>query len=67
MANNVDKQNVTRGGVWETAKTIVYAILLAIVIRSLAFEPFNIPSGSMIPNLLVGDYLFVSKYSYGYC
>jgi signal peptidase I len=50
----------------ETVKTVVYAVLIALVIRSLAFEPFNIPSGSMIPTLLVGDYLFVSKFSYGY-
>lgn len=53
-------------GLVETLKTIVYAVLLALFIRSVAFEPFNIPSGSMLPNLLVGDYLFVSKYSYGY-
>jgi len=53
-------------GLIETIKTIVYAVLLALFIRSVAFEPFNIPSGSMLPNLLVGDYLFVSKYSYGY-
>ena len=50
----------------ETVKTVVYAVLIAIVARTFAFEPFNIPSGSMIPTLLVGDYLFVSKYSYGY-
>lgn len=54
------------GGLWDTAKTVFYAILIALFIRTFAFEPFNIPSGSMIPSLLVGDYLFVSKYSYGY-
>ncbi len=53
-------------GLWDTAKTIVYAVLIALAIRTVAFEPFNIPSGSMIPTLLVGDYLFVAKYSYGY-
>lgn len=50
----------------ETIKTVVIAILLALTFRSLAFEPFHIPSGSMKPTLLIGDYLFVSKYSYGY-
>jgi len=56
-----------KSGSWgETIRTIVYALLIALVVRSFAFQPFNIPSGSMIPTLLVGDYLFVSKYSYGY-
>lgn len=53
-------------GLVENIKTIFYAGLIAVGIRTVAFEPFNIPSGSMIPTLLVGDYLFVSKYSYGY-
>jgi signal peptidase I len=56
----------TSGGVVEAVKTIVYAVLIALVVRTVAYEPFNIPSGSMIPTLLVGDYLFVSKFSYGY-
>ncbi|HIJ62780.1 MAG TPA: signal peptidase I [Rhodospirillaceae bacterium] len=54
------------GGLGETIRTVVYAVLIALVVRTLAFEPFNIPSKSMVPTLLVGDYLFVAKYSYGY-
>ncbi len=54
------------GGFGETIRTVIYAVLIAVVVRTVAFEPFNIPSGSMIPSLLIGDYLFVSKYSYGY-
>jgi signal peptidase I len=56
----------TAGGVAETVKTLVYAILIALVIRTFLFEPFSIPSASMVPTLLIGDYLFVSKFSYGY-
>ena len=58
--------NKKSGGLGETVKTIVYAGLIALVVRTVAFEPFNIPSSSMVPSLLIGDYLFVSKYSYGY-
>ena len=54
------------GGLWDTVRTLIYAVLAALIVRTVAFEPFNIPSGSMIPTLLVGDYLFVSKYAYGY-
>ena len=50
----------------ETIKTVFWAVLIALLVRTFACEPFSIPSGSMLPGLLVGDYLFVSKFSYGY-
>src|SRR6202451_279495 len=53
-------------GWWETVKVLVEALLIALVVRTVLFQPFNIPSGSLVPTLLVGDYLFVSKYAYGY-
>src|SRR6516164_1502680 len=53
-------------GQGETIRVIIHALLIAIVIRTFLLQPFNIPSGSMKATLLVGDYLFVSKYSYGY-
>jgi signal peptidase I len=53
-------------GWWETVRTLVYAVAIALAVRTLLYEPFNIPSGSMKPTLLVGDYLFVSKFAYGY-
>ena len=54
------------GGIVETAKVIIQALVIAVVIRTFLFQPFNIPSSSMVPSLLIGDYLFVSKYAYGY-
>ncbi len=53
-------------GILDLIKTVIYAFLIAIVVRTFGYEPFNIPSGSMKPTLLIGDYLFVSKFSYGY-
>ena len=47
-------------------KTLVLALICAGFVRSFFYEPFHIPSSSMKPNLLIGDYIFVSKYSYGY-
>lgn len=67
-----DKMSVTDNkkekdsGLTETVKVIVQALLLALIVRTFLFQPFNIPSGSMKDTLLIGDYLFVSKYSYGY-
>jgi signal peptidase I len=53
-------------GIWETVKVIIQALLIAFVVRTFLYQPFNIPSGSMYPTLKIGDYLFVSKLSYGY-
>ncbi len=50
----------------EAAKTVVYALMIALFIRTFLYQPFNIPSSSMEDTLLIGDYLFVSKFSYGY-
>jgi signal peptidase I len=54
------------GSVVETGRVIFQALVIALIFRTFLFQPFNIPSGSMKETLLVGDYLFVSKYSYGY-
>lgn len=56
----------SEGGIVETIKTVVYALLIAGVFRTLFFQPFWIPSGSMKDTLLIGDFLFVNKMSYGY-
>ncbi|MCD2181077.1 signal peptidase I [Rhizobium sp. TRM96647] len=61
-----EKTKKAESGLWENVKVIIQALLLAVVIRTVLFQPFTIPSGSMMPTLLVGDYLFVNKFSYGY-
>ena len=58
--------NKQEDGIWETAKVIIQALAIAFFVRTFFFQPFNIPSPSMYPTLKVGDYLFVSKLSYGY-
>ena len=55
-----------KGGIWETVKTVFWALLIAGVFRTLFFQPFWIPSGSMKDTLLIGDFLFVNKMAYGY-
>lgn len=61
-----EKSQKKSGGLGETFSVIIQALLLALVIRTLLFQPFSIPSGSMRPTLLEGDYLFVTKWAYGY-
>ncbi|MEO0389742.1 MAG: signal peptidase I [Pseudomonadota bacterium] len=60
------KEQSTGSAIWETIKTIVYALLIAGVFRTLFYQPFWIPSGSMKETLLIGDFLFVNKMAYGY-
>ena len=59
------KKNKILKAVYENIKTILGALLIAMIIRSLIFQPFYIPSSSMEPTLLIGDRIFVSKYTYG--
>ncbi|MBO0764854.1 MAG: signal peptidase I, partial [Hyphomicrobiaceae bacterium] len=66
MSVESDAAKTTDSGWRETVKIVVHALILAIIVRIFFYQPFNIPSGSMKDTLLVGDYLFVSKLSYGY-
>jgi signal peptidase I len=66
MSVATDKSKAKGGGVGETVKIVIQALILALIVRTFLFQPFNIPSGSMKSTLLVGDYLFVSKFAYGY-
>lgn len=65
-AHMKSKAAKAKGGLMETATVVVQALAIAMVVRVFFYQPFNIPSGSMKATLLVGDYLFVSKYSYGF-
>src|SRR5262249_4457085 len=62
----VSEKPAKRSGLGETVKIVVEALLLAVLFRTLLFQPFYIESGSMKDTLLIGDYLFVAKFAYGY-
>lgn len=66
MAIGRQKEEGFWASTWDTVKTLIYAVLIAMIFRTVLIEPFSIPSGSMKPTLLENDYLFVTKYSYGY-
>src|SRR5215207_8552614 len=66
VAERSADEKAKKGGIGETIKVVIQALLIALVFRTFLYHPFNIPSGSMEPTLLIGDYLFVSKFSYGY-
>ncbi|HEX8644120.1 MAG TPA: signal peptidase I [Allosphingosinicella sp.] len=60
------EQKKKKEGLWETLRFVLTVVLFAILIRTFIAAPFSIPSGSMLPRLMIGDYLFVSKWPYGY-
>jgi signal peptidase I len=66
MSVESDAAKAADSGWRETVKIVIHALVLAVIVRIFFYQPFNIPSGSMKDTLLVGDYLFVSKLSYGY-
>lgn len=66
MAMNENARKLRGSSLAENVRTIAYALLIALFIRAFLFQPFFIPSSSMESTLLIGDYLFVAKYSYGY-
>jgi len=65
-AESKDENEEKKGGIGETVATVLWALGIAFVLRTFIFQPFHIPSGSMVPGLVEGDYIITSKYSVGY-
>lgn len=66
MTANTDTKKRRDSGLMDTLRVVFHALILAMIVRVFLYQPFNIPSGSMKSTLLIGDYLFVSKFSYGF-
>jgi signal peptidase I len=66
MAAETKASEVEQGGSWEIVKVVLQALVIAFLFQRVAWQPFNIPSASMEGTLLIGDYVFVSKFAYGY-
>jgi len=66
LEKSAEKKQSSKDGLGGTIRVFAEALIIALIVRTFLFQPFEIPSGSLIPTLEIGDYLFVSKYSYGY-
>jgi len=66
VAESIEDEVEKKGGIGETISTVLWALGIAFVLRTFIFQPFHIPSGSMVPGLVKGDYIITSKYSVGY-
>ncbi len=66
MSVNADAKKTQQSGLMDTVRIVIHALILALFVRVFLYQPFHIPSGSMKSTLLIGDYLFVSKFSYGF-
>ena len=65
-ATEVPPEKQEKESIWSFLRFLLILGIVTLLVRSLLFAPFSIPSGSMLPNLMIGDYLFVSKWPYGY-